>query len=53
MLKHHGKYCFVLDLKYIFVLVLLEIEFLSNIYRCIDSIIVGPNICKVSVVHEL
>ena len=22
---------------------------MSNIYRCIDSIIVGPNICQVSV----
>ena len=24
MLKHHSKYCFVLDLKYICVLILLE-----------------------------
>ena len=47
MLKHHRKYCLVLDLKYIVVLILLEI--LSNISRCIDSIIVGPNICQVSV----
>ena len=26
---------------------------LNNIYLRIDSIIVGPNICKVSVVHEI
>ena len=27
MLKHHSKYCLVLDLKYILVLILLEREF--------------------------
>ena len=26
MLKHHSKYCFVLDLKCIFVLILLEVK---------------------------
>ena len=44
MLKHHSKYCFVLDLKYI-----ARKRILSNISLCIDSIIVGPNICQVSV----
>ena len=49
MLKHHSKYCFVLDLKYICVLISLEREFVVIYIGCIDSIIVGPNICQVYV----
>ena len=45
MLKHHSKYCFVFDLKFIVVLILLS--------RYIDSIIVGPNICQVSVARNI
>ena len=49
MLKHHlSKYCFVLDLKYMF-----DIVRKSNTSRYIDSIIVGPNICQVSVYHRI
>ena len=48
MLKHHSKYCFIFRFKINFCTDLVRKRILSNISRCIASIIVGPNICQVS-----
>ena len=47
MLKHHSKYCFVLDLKYIFVLILLERELWTKERKLkLGQVGVGSNIAQ-------